>query len=59
MKLATSGTEKGIISLVKDFYKYNTVCIVDIENGTVANSNGIISGVRVVKSRKRFIFETV
>jgi len=57
-KLAISGSYAGIERLIKDFYKYNTVCIVDFEAGTVTNANGIISGVRFYKKGKRWIFET-
>lgn len=59
MILATSGSEQGIIKLVREFYKYNTVCIVDTKNGTVTNGNGLIDNVRVYKKGKRFIFETI
>jgi len=59
MTLATSLSEQGIINLVREFYKYNTVCIVDIEKGTVTNGNGLIKDVRICKKGKRFIFETI
>ena len=58
IKLATSGTMEGIERLIKDFYRYNKVCIVDFEAGTIMNANGIISGVRFYKKGKRWIFET-
>ena len=58
MKLASSGTKQGIERLIKDFYKYNTVCIVNFESGTVQNGNGIINGITVSQKGKRWLFET-
>ena len=59
MKLATSATYQGIERLIKQYYKYNNVCIVNLETGTISNAKGVICGVRVYQKKNRFIFETI
>jgi hypothetical protein len=57
--LASSATKQGIEKCIKEFYKYNSICIVDVENGTVSNAKGIINNVRIIKKGKRFRFESI
>jgi len=62
MKLATSCTKEGITRLVKEFYKYNTVCELDFSDGSVHNSKGKIDGIQVRREkgkREKWIFETI
>lgn len=66
MKIAQSGTREGITSLVKEFYKYNTVCELDFSDdgstATIRNGKGLINGVQVRREngkREKWIFETI
>lgn len=58
-KLASSGTEKGIIKLITEFYFGTKVTLVPQgDKWEVHNSKGKIDGVEVVKNGKQFLFQT-
>ena len=55
--LASSGSLEGINECINRYFYSNI--FIDIENGTVSNSRGIIAGFRVIIKKNRYRFEEI
>jgi hypothetical protein len=55
---ASSASKAGITILINRFY-YSTSFTVDFETGEVTNSKGLVSGVKVIRKKNRYLFVSI